>query len=1309
VYSPVVAVATYPGTVSPLRGLDPFGEAERDVWQGRETQRDELAKMVTGDGFRAGLLYGEVGVGKTSLVRAGLIPHLRDHGIVALICDDPHAPAASFAQGLSAFGIQPNPGELPIQFITRAVGNAVAGQQFIFVVDDLDVSAHEERVIGELAEMFSKIVSRSGGRARFLFVCSSDKLSVLGPLEKRTGSLFPPAARYELARIDLHSASVMLDRILALSGVAADPALADATVQGIARGRGLLAADLQIAALAMRDLGVTSLAALQKIGGPTELAALWVQDVCRATGNERSAMRLLAELAAGGPGAHLAETIQTRVGMEPAFVQHAFGVLESRGLVLRGDPEGTTWMLRHDVLADHLKEVTAPARAAARRAFDLLGSKTQNRSRLSLKELLALRSEGITPSSPAEAAVLARSKRYYVLMAAGIAAIPLVLLILIYVSMRGHVYFDLEPRAGGDHVIVRRGRAGLSMFGFLPGTGYGKIVADTGLTRSMVAAEQWKKIDGHDIGADRGSWQDQVEGVMDPRLAGLIDYATTGDEKRLAVLQKAAKDQDDLADLLTELRPIARGTPGEVQMVEAAIATKVPALARAAIELAGSAAQRRDVYHETLAQALTAPDPDLRRIAFTAVRGLGDRGRALFKAALARDPDPAIRRELMVEITVAPTDDAPTVAAAIGALGDGGATDATKRRARDEARSAMALDPAAGAAALVPVLGNEHANPEARMLAIELLRDLEPMPATEGLPEAAEAAFNSPSQKVRAAALPLYAKLAPEKASAAITPMLDDKKLDTSLKAAIALAWGELAASNKDNATATIEKLLKDESSEVRAAAATAAGKLGRAEQDKLVKMVKAENYNARLGAAEGLAVSATNGGNVGVAIAGLGQMWREKGKPRRDAAKILAKLARRKQTGEIIGLLDGAARNTEDPALHPIGIEGLCNAAIANSGDARKTLAARAMDETAVEVRRMIMQCVLDGPDPAKNGLSVASKLLKDPDNQIRGDAMRVVAMAVAKGTLPATMKDQIVPFLDDPDRDVRVTAIRALGALAGDAPSSAATAMARRFERADESEKLAMAMAAKQIGSPAEDVIERAAGDSSPLVRVAAIDAALSSGVRAGQTLAAALADPDPQVRKAALERVAQQKDKIDAATIDRALGLAIHDTDPEISQLALTTLARVQPKEAVEARLRRSLASRIERERAQAAAAAIGLVDRAPEIAVQLLEPLLDDPSHDVRAAMLPALASAYATTNSADKVLDLLEDSERNATRRLVAAGAFIVLARTENGRAPTEAALKKIDGPPMAHATARLLLGLLDGKADGMAFLQELVP
>jgi HEAT repeat protein len=336
-----------------------------------------------------------------------------------------------------------------------------------------------------------------------------------------------------------------------------------------------------------------------------------------------------------------------------------------------------------------------------------------------------------------------------------------------------------------------------------------------------------------------------------------------------------------------------------------------------------------------------------------------------------------------------------------------------------------------------------------------------------------------------------------------------------------------------------------------------------------------------------------------------------------------------------------------------------------------------------------------------------IAAKLISDQSSEIRADAARVLSMSAAKGN--KTVGESLVKMLDDPDREVRVIAIRAVGALGADAPKTAQAMMSKMFERGDEAEKLALLRAAKLIG--AGDLIGIAVTDSSPLVRVEAVDAALASGLRAGATLSAALADPDPQVRKAALERLAAQKDKLEPAVLDRTLALAVRDPNPELSQLALTTIARVAQKDAVVARLHRSLGSRAERERAQAAAAAIGLVDRDAALAVQLLEPLLDDPSHDVRVAMLPALGAAYAKTNEPEKLADTLRDSETNAMRRLVIAAAFITLARTDAGRAATESSLGKVakDGPPLARQTSKLVGGLVGGKADGMAFLQELVP
>jgi HEAT repeat protein len=469
-----------------------------------------------------------------------------------------------------------------------------------------------------------------------------------------------------------------------------------------------------------------------------------------------------------------------------------------------------------------------------------------------------------------------------------------------------------------------------------------------------------------------------------------------------------------------------------------------------------------------------------------------------------------------------------------------------------------------------------------------------------------------------------------------------------------------------------------------------------------------------RVASAEGLANTADAGANGSYAVDGIAQLWNEKGQLRRAATKVYARMARRKPA-LVEFYLTAAVHAPDDAGLHPLGAEGLCNAALAGSSDARTKLRG-ALDGTAVdlEVRRIVMRCVLDGPDPAKNGAFIAQKLATDTDTEVRVGAARVLALVAQAnaGKVTPAISDVLVKMLDDPERDVRVIAIRAVGSLGHDAPKPAAAAMARMFEHADEGEKLALLRAGHDIGVAA-DLVGLAVGDAAPVVRIAAVDAALGTP-RGEAVLSAALADPDPQVRRAALVRLGQpDTGKVIAVDArDRVLALAARDTDTELSQLALTTIARVTTDTAVvERRLRRALSSRIERERAQAAAATIGLVDRSAALAVQLLEPLLDDPSHDVRVAMLPALAAAYARTNDLDKLAGLMRDSETAAMRRLVAAGAFVTLAASDNGRKQTTEALDKLagDGPAMASATARLVSGLIAGKADGIAFLQELVP
>jgi predicted Rossmann-fold nucleotide-binding protein len=74
--------ATHLSADNPWPGFDSFSEADRDFFYGRRIEIEALLRMVVRD--RVAVIVGRPGVGKTSLLRAGLFPRLRATGITPI-------------------------------------------------------------------------------------------------------------------------------------------------------------------------------------------------------------------------------------------------------------------------------------------------------------------------------------------------------------------------------------------------------------------------------------------------------------------------------------------------------------------------------------------------------------------------------------------------------------------------------------------------------------------------------------------------------------------------------------------------------------------------------------------------------------------------------------------------------------------------------------------------------------------------------------------------------------------------------------------------------------------------------------------------------------------------------------------------------------------------------------------------------------------------------------------------------------------------------------------------------------------------
>src|SRR4051794_1937102 len=103
-----------PERASPYLGLAPYGEADAELFFGRQAERDlVVANLLTS---RLTVMYGPSGVGKSSLLRAGVIPRLRD-GIAVPIRGGPRAVVL-------VDGWQGDPASAILSSVAAAVGDA---------------------------------------------------------------------------------------------------------------------------------------------------------------------------------------------------------------------------------------------------------------------------------------------------------------------------------------------------------------------------------------------------------------------------------------------------------------------------------------------------------------------------------------------------------------------------------------------------------------------------------------------------------------------------------------------------------------------------------------------------------------------------------------------------------------------------------------------------------------------------------------------------------------------------------------------------------------------------------------------------------------------------------------------------------------------------------------------------------------------------------------------------------------------------------------------------------------------------------
>jgi WD40 repeat protein len=289
---------------SPYKGLAPFGDSQLDalLFFGREREREAIVANIFAS--KLTVLYGPSGVGKSSLLRAGVAQHLRtlDGGVVVVHDAWAEDPAAALSASVRAAGGELGPTAGLVDTVAAAANRA--GEVFL-LLDQFEEYFVYHGAEGSLGDELPDLLRRPGLRVNVLIAVRDDALSELDAFAGRVPALFANMLR--LDRLDRRSARSAILGPLECYGelvggtYSAEAGLIDAVLDEVAEGR------VDFSGAGERSLSGEHVEApfLQLV-----LERLWVE-----------------EQAAGSHELRLA-TLRRLGGAEPIVREHVQGTLE---------------------------------------------------------------------------------------------------------------------------------------------------------------------------------------------------------------------------------------------------------------------------------------------------------------------------------------------------------------------------------------------------------------------------------------------------------------------------------------------------------------------------------------------------------------------------------------------------------------------------------------------------------------------------------------------------------------------------------------------------------------------------------------------------------------------------------------------------------------------------------------------------------------------------------------------------------------------------------------------------------------------
>ena len=389
-------------TGAAFRGLLPFQEADRSRFYGRETETAALFELIRHGDFRFGVLFGESGCGKTSLLRAGLLPRLWEQGYVPIYCRSYKDPlSAALEECRKRTQVDPIEGEPPIEYLKRVASDISA--TLVIICDQFEEFFVSHRSPDEREPFVSFMAECYGDHTlpvKVLVSMRSDFLYLIhAEFGGRIAEPLISSRLYHLRNFDEANAVEIIERSARRAGLPFEPGLTRQIARDLASAGTVSPSELQIVGEQLQTKRIYILQTYRLAGGRESLVHSFLEDVIQASGDADGARLLLRSVISEENTrltltlAEIARRTQRTEGSVASLLN-----LFSDARLIREIQEDDPWRyeLMHEYLIDRINQVTGRVLDATQRANRLFRQYVSNytvdrRTRIPLSKLWFIR------------------------------------------------------------------------------------------------------------------------------------------------------------------------------------------------------------------------------------------------------------------------------------------------------------------------------------------------------------------------------------------------------------------------------------------------------------------------------------------------------------------------------------------------------------------------------------------------------------------------------------------------------------------------------------------------------------------------------------------------------------------------------------------------------------------------------------------------------------------------------------------------------------------------------------------------------